>query len=113
MNTRRCLLPFTLLLAACGVARADPQPVAAEIIRAVLVVHLSDGTRCVALAPVDAGAGGFGNCAGLEWQLTADPGVNPLRRVIEQGYALFPQEDGAGLVSVSGAAGRIAFGLPG
>ncbi|MDR5652241.1 hypothetical protein [Ruixingdingia sedimenti] len=104
-------LPLTALLAACaGGAVARPQPIAAEVIRAVLVVHMSDGGRCVALNPVAEGAGRFGNCPDLSWRLTADPQVNPLRRVIEEGLGLLGARDvlqPMGLIEVADAAGRV------
>jgi hypothetical protein len=84
---RSLTLAAALVLAACGAVRPAPQPVAAEIVRAVLVVHLTDGTRCVALTPFTTQTGGFGNCPGLTWRILPER-PNVLRRVIEEGMAL-------------------------
>lgn len=98
------------LLAACATAAPAPQPVAAEILRAVLVVHLSDGTRCVALTPFTEGQGRFGNCPGLGWRIIADPASNPLRIVVERGLALMASNATIAplaLIEVSDAQGRV------
>lgn len=109
----RRLAPLALaLVAACGVARTAPEPLAAEIVRAVLVVHLTDGTRCVALTPLVSGSGRFGNCPGLTWAVTADPKTEPLAKVVAEGWAILPGA-GAPLVTVTGPSGTVAFGRPG
>jgi hypothetical protein len=100
-------------LAACGSPAPPPGPLAAEIVRAVLVVHRSDGALCVALTPLQSGGGTFRNCPGLAWQVTAPRGDPALARALDGGWALLP-DAGAPLVVVTGADGRrTAFGLPG
>jgi hypothetical protein len=100
-------------LGACATpgGAGQARPVAAEIIRAALVVHLADGQRCVALAPFTEGAGGFGNCDGLTWKVTSDAQLNPLRRIVEQGLALISVEGGGlypmALIEVTDARGRV------
>jgi hypothetical protein len=105
MRFRPLLATLPLAAAvACG-ARAEPaRPLAAEIVRAVLVVHLSDGARCVALTPMQSAGGGFGNCAGLSWRLAVpeqDPG---LVRALAEGWALMPGS-AAPLVAITGPGG--------
>jgi hypothetical protein len=108
---RRFLPVLALGLAACSAAgAAPPRPLAAEIVRAVLVVHLSDGTRCVALTPFTAGNGAFGNCPGLSWSVTADPRTNPLRRIVEEGFGLIGVAGALrpmALIEVTDAGGRV------
>ncbi|MDO9527156.1 MAG: hypothetical protein Q7J57_16720 [Gemmobacter sp.] len=105
-----------LSLAACAGPQVEVRPVAAEIIRAVLVVHMADGQRCVALAPFTQGTGDFGNCPDMTWQVTADPNANPLRRIVESGLALIASDDllyPMALIEVTGRDGHVSrFVLP-
>lgn len=104
------------LLGACAAPAPGPAPVAVEVIRAVLVAHLDDGRRCVALTPFDAGQGTFGNCPGLGWRVVADAAANPLRQVVEGGFALIGAPAALQpmvLVEVTAADGRVrGFVLP-
>ena len=83
--------------------------------RAVLVVHLTDGTRCVALTPFTTGSGAFGNCPGLTWRIVPQA-PNLLRRVVEEGLALLAADSLLApnvLIEVTDAAGRTtAFASP-
>jgi hypothetical protein len=106
----RALLPAFAILAACSTAGAAPQPLAAEIVRAVLVVHLTDGTRCVALAPFTEGEGRFGNCPDLTWRVTADPKSNIVRRIVEEGLGLLAARDllhPFAVIAVTDASGQV------
>jgi hypothetical protein len=101
-------LAAAALLAACATTRPAPQPVAAEVVRAVLVVHLTDGTRCVALTPFTTGTGTFGNCPGLSWRILPER-PNILRRVVEEGLALIAADAllaPFAVIAVTDAAGR-------
>ncbi|MFN6976948.1 MAG: hypothetical protein ACK4OP_02405 [Gemmobacter sp.] len=114
--TRTVLLPALALLAACGTVRAAPEPLAAEIVRSVLVVHLTDGTRCVALTPFTTGTGRFANCPDLVWRVTADPKSNILRRIVEDGLGLLAADDllrPFAVIEVTDPSGRVtAFASP-
>jgi hypothetical protein len=72
----------------------EPRPVEVSLDRTDLTVRLSDMSRCT--GPVEAvrgtngqvlvsGAGPLQNCATpLNYRVTADPGLNPLRLVFEE-----------------------------
>lgn len=106
------------LTGACGLMRppaAPAEPIAAEIVRAVLVVHRADGTRCVALTPFTTGTGAFGNCPDLGWRIL--PGrPNILRRVVEEGLGLLAADavlHPFAVIEVTDGAGRVtAFASP-
>lgn len=112
----RALLPAVALLAAGSTADAAPRPLAAEIVRAVLVVHLTDGTRCVALTPFTEGEGRFGNCPDFTWRITADERSNFVRRIVEEGLGLLAARDRLhpfAVIAVTDAAGRVtSFASP-
>jgi hypothetical protein len=98
------------ILAGCTAAARPPEPVAAEIVRAVLVVHLSNGARCVALTPFTAREGRFGHCPDLSWRITAEERSNLLRRVVEEGLALLAADRYLApfaVIEVTDAAGRV------
>jgi hypothetical protein len=91
------LTAMVVLLTGCALQAPPPRPVEVSLDRSTLALRLADGARCT--APVSGiagrfsttvtGAGTFADCpVPYAYTVTGDPGTNPLRFVLEEGFTV-------------------------
>ncbi len=105
------LTAATVGLSAC--AATPPRPVEVSLSQTLLEVRLSNGQTCTGPAPAAAAAGWSGTLEGcavaLPYEVTIDPGTNPVRFVLQEIFTAIGLTDAIApiaTVTITDATGR-------